>query len=158
MADLKKQQKRLKMARQQLKLADIARREAMAALADAVSNETRSAALADRSRDLIRDYAERDQAQTGQSLRANARFVQRLADIADQADRARKDASDQAVWQVQTLASAETRANRFEERMRDARRDIEAVVERRENADQASMARKLQSKRHEPRWSDKVRK
>ncbi len=135
----------------------------MAALADAVSEEARSNALADRSHDLLHEYAKRiggtAAGSDGASLRGNTSFVGRLAEVAGQADQALKDASDQADWQLQTLAAADTRKSRLEERMAAAQREARAIRETREQASAASspssskggatgaggMARKLQS-------------
>ena len=145
-----KSKRRLNLAGRQLTLAKIARREAMAALADAVTEEARSTALAARSHDLLSEYSRRLSATTGASLRGNAGFVGRLQEVADKADQASKDASKQAQWQVQALAAAETRKTRFEERMASGQREMESIKEAREHASAAGMAggmaRKLQSR------------
>ncbi len=138
--------RRMKLASRQLTLAKIARREAMASLADAVAEESRSAALSQRSRDLLKQYAKRSAAQDGQALRSNAGFVARLQEVADQAGKALNDASDQARWQVQTLAKAENRASRFGEQLDSAQRDLEAIKSARVDAQTGQMARKLHSK------------
>ncbi len=118
----------------------------MAALADAVDEEVRSEGLAVRSRDLLSDYGGRKHAAIGGSIRDDAVFVRRLQEVADQADKARRDASDQAAWQVQSLAAAETRAIRFEESLSRARRVLEETQLRREDSAQISVARKLARK------------
>ncbi len=137
-------------------MAQISRREAMAALADAVSEEVRSSMLAEKSRDLLHDYGGRASGHsasktTGHSLRDNAAFVRRLADIADQAGKANKDARDQAAWQVQSLAQAETKAARLQEKVSAARKAIEDAQLSRLQAETAGMARKLQ---HQSQASD----
>ena len=143
MANSKAERRRFDLARRQLTFAEIARREAMAALADAVNEEERTASLAERSRELLRDYEARADTEYGGSLRDHNRFTQRLQSIAEQADQARNDANDQAQWQVQSLAVAETRARRFDERMQSASREIEAIKEKRAQAQEAALARKL---------------
>lgn len=129
----------------QLTLAKIARRDAMAALADALAEERKSAALAERSRALMREYEARGELPSGSALREHAAFVQSLQGVALQADEASKDAGDQAHWQVQTLAAAETRATRLESRLEAARRELTALQTRREGEASAAMARKLQT-------------
>jgi len=150
MADPQQQKRRLKLAHRQFALAQIARREAMAALADAIDEETRSTALAQRSQKLLNDYDGRAPADDGDGLRDNASFVRRLQEVADHADKARKDASDQAAWQVQSLASAQTRADRFEESLERATRAIEASQAKREHSAMQGVARKLQNNPKKP--------
>lgn len=145
MTSPKQRQRRIKLTQRQLTLAKIARREAMAALADTVKEETRSAALAQRSRNLMAEYAARQVTPTGGSLRESAAFSRGLQEISEQAGQARDDASEQAAWQVQTLAAAETRQARFEEKLSHAKQ-IDAVMRaNRELAYSSGMARKLQS-------------
>lgn len=144
-----KAKRRVQLAARQLTLASIARREAMAALADAVGEEARSSALASRSQELLREYGRKLSGSSGAALRGNASFVGRLQEIASQAEQAHKDAGDQAHWQAQTLAAAESRKTRFEERESSARREIETIREAREQAEEGSaprsgMAHKLQ--------------
>ncbi|MFU7529342.1 hypothetical protein [Qipengyuania sp. ASV99] len=141
--------RRLTLASRQLTLAKIARRDAMAALANAVSEAARSEVLAQRSHELMRDYGGRPASSTGAGLRQESGFVRRLQEVAQQADQARKDTDLQAQWQAQSLAAAETRATRFEERMEAARRDIEARKANRELAHAPVMARKLLSSRRD---------
>lgn len=141
-----KSKRRLKLAGRQLVLAKIARREAMAALADAVGEEVRSSDLAQRSRDFVSEYGRRVDSSNGHSLRDQAVFVRRLQEVSDQASQAFKDANDQAQWQAQTLAAAETRAKRFKERMQSAEREMEAIQTKREHASAAGLAHKLQNK------------
>lgn len=130
----------------QLMLAKIARRDAMTALADALIEESRSAALALRSRALMREYEARGGAPIGAVLRENTAFVQSLQGVAKHAEEASKDASDQAQWQVQTLAAAKTRATRLEEQLEAARRDLQRLQVKRDSENAAAMARKLQNR------------
>lgn len=143
MADPKKQQRRLRLAKRQFALAQIARREAMTALADAAQEEARSAMLAERSRKLLTDYSARAGGDAGHVLRANSAFVRRLADIAEQAGQASKDARDQAEWQVRSLAEAETKASRLKDRLDAAQKAIEAARLSSDHASIAGLAHKL---------------
>ncbi|MEP3422225.1 MAG: hypothetical protein ABJN35_10860 [Erythrobacter sp.] len=148
--DEPKTRRRLRLASRQLALAKVTKREAMAALADAVSEESRSTALAQRSRDLLHDYGKRAAANNAYSLRANAGFVRQLHDVADQAGKAVKDAKEQAQWQVESLAKAETRARRLEEQKDKARTALQAIQLRRETDQLAGMAHKLQNSSNSP--------
>ena len=122
----------------------------MTALAVAVTEEARSSDLAARTRDLLYEYSRRSAnysgEPTGASLRDNAGFVGRLQDVASHAEQARKDATDQAQWHSQSLAAAEIRSARFEERMVAARREMAAIQESRDQTESTAMARKLHSK------------
>lgn len=140
------ERRHLNLASRQLVLAKIARREAMAALADAVSEEARSTNLAERSRALLREYSQRADPVSGDTMRDQAAFVRSLQSISNDADQASKDASDQAKWQTQTLAAAETRASRFEERKQAALRDMDALRSKREAAPQSKMPQKMAHK------------
>ncbi|BDI60111.1 hypothetical protein [Qipengyuania nanhaisediminis] len=114
----------------QLVLARIARREAMAALADAIVKEENSASLAERSAEMIRAYSRRREAQDGEDLRSQSRFLGSLGAIAEDAEAARRDAIDQTRWHVDTLAAAQTRADRLEKRDSQARKARRAEAER----------------------------
>ncbi|MEO0906028.1 MAG: hypothetical protein AAFY07_00750 [Pseudomonadota bacterium] len=140
----------LALARRQLLLAQMARREAMAALADAVTHEGRSAALAVRSAQLVEEYSARPAPHMAQALREQAAFVGSLQTIHEQAGRAHNDARDQSQWQSQALAAAQSRAERMEERSQKAHRALEQAIERRDPPAMGQMARKLQNTPHEP--------
>lgn len=131
-------------------LAQIARLEAMAALAEAIGEEQRTTALAERSRMLLREYSSHPRKDIAVALRDRATFASSLRTIAEQADQARLDARDQAAWHVDTLAAAETRATRIEERREAARRALDAVLEHREQAHAQGVAHKLQSETPTP--------
>jgi len=143
--------KRLKIAKRQLMLAQIARREARLALANAVADEERSAQIHARSRDLLREYAKRavhtDTDAQSHSLQTNLAFVRSLQAIADCAQGAHKDASDQAEWQMRALAAAEIRMNAHETRVGEEKRALDNLRSRREVSpeltDGSNMARKL---------------
>lgn len=140
-----RERRRLALASRQLMLAQIARRAAMGALADAVEEEARSAAVSERSRALLSAYGARGADGDAASFRNHAAFLHSLQAISQKAEQARQDASDQARWQLQTLAAAETRADRLEERREQAQRALRAVLDRREQPLPKGMARKLQS-------------
>lgn len=140
-----RERRRLALASRQLMLAQIARRAAMGALADAVDEEARSTEVSERSRALLRAYGERNAGVDAGALRNHSAFLHSLQGVAQQAEKARRDASDQASWQLRTLAAAETRADRLEERRERARRALQTVIERREQPLSKGMARKLQN-------------
>ena len=133
----------LALVRQQLLLAQVARREAIAALADAGEQEGHSAALSMRSAQLVDEYSARPAPVLAQSLREQAAFIGSLQTIQEQADHAHDDARDQSQWQSQALAAAQSRADRMEERTQKARRALEQVIERRDPPPVAHLARKL---------------
>lgn len=125
-------------------MAEVARREAMGALAQALGEEARTASLSRRSRELLREAGDQSSARDGATLRERAAFANALANLAGQAEQARLDASDQARWQVTALAAAETRAERTGERRSSARRALATVIERREQDHGQRVAHKLQ--------------
>lgn len=137
-----RERRRLKLATQQLTLAKVARREAMAGLADAITEETRSSALASRSQDLMSAYAQPQPGTDVSGLQDRAAFVRSVKAIKDQAEEARRDASDQVEWQARSLAAADTRAGRLEDQASEARREIEALLEKREAQVANGVARK----------------
>lgn len=149
-----REDKRLKIARRQLVLAQIARREARFALANALAEEDRSGKVHTRAQSLLNEYAKRvaagDGVGTSQTLQANLAFVRSLQVMADDAHGAHKDASDQAQWQMRTLAKAETRMETRETRVKEERRALADLQERRdfpaELMSPAGLARKLQNR------------
>lgn len=141
-----KPQRRIRVARLQGMQAQMARREAMSSLADAIKEESRSSQLARRSQDLLAAYRQRMDANVGAGLQHHARFVRSLKRMADQSEKASSDARDQAYWQMQALAAAETRLDRSEDRMKAARKEAEALIEKREHHAVHGLARKLHSK------------
>lgn len=140
-----RERRRLALAKRQALLAQVERREALAALAEAVAEETRNASLAARSRDLLSSYGQRAGMPEASELRTKAAFVRSLQAIADQADQAHADARDQSHWQSRTLAAAQTRADRYADRLLEAKRELRSVLERREQPLAQRMARKLQN-------------
>lgn len=138
-----RERRRLGLATRQALHATIARREAMAALADANEEEQRTAALAERSRDLLREYSARCGHADGATLRDRSAFSASLGSVAAQADHAFLDAREQAAWQISALAAAETRATRLEDRRDSARRALRAALEKRDFGKGEGVARKL---------------
>ncbi|MEO0872373.1 MAG: hypothetical protein AAFY19_10550 [Pseudomonadota bacterium] len=142
---MKREQRRLRLARRQALLADVSQRAAMRSLADALVEEARSDTLAQRSRDLVTAYGGRSQAQDGAGLAEAGRFSAALGSLAHDAEQARADASEQAQWQAQALGEAQTRAQRQAERLDDARAALRDAREKREH--QASAAASTSSAR-----------
>lgn len=145
-----RERKRLKLAQRQLALAVIARREAIAGLAEALSEQERSTQLAQRSRELARHYAVVDGFDLAGELSSARRFSGALDELASDAERAREDATNQAEWQASNLAHADHRKRRMEEFARDAHTDFVRSGERRNQSPAGSMARKLQSMTTKP--------
>ncbi|QFT76709.1 hypothetical protein [Erythrobacter sp. THAF29] len=138
-----RERRRLALVKRQKVLANVARREAMGALAGAIGVEARSAALAEKSKALSRQYRADPGQSEGDEVRALAKFAGALADIAKEADCARVDAGRQAEMRQQALAAAETRIKRLDAREKAARAELEKAIERRAQAANAEMARKL---------------
>lgn len=137
--------RRLTLLRRQSLIADVARKQALRGLAEALETEARSHALAERSRMLVAASAPGAGATTGAALQARGVFTAGLARIAVSAGDAARDAARQRVWQTESLTRAETRAKRLEEMTGDARKALEAALERREAARAMPLARKLHS-------------
>ena len=144
MARQMREARHLALARRQLLIAQMARREAIGALANAIEQEGRSAALAARSAQLVTEYGARPTPVLAQLLREQAAFVGSLEVIRKEAKDAHEDACDQSQWQSQALAAAQSRADRMEERTQKARRALEQANERRDPPASVQMARKLQ--------------
>ena len=144
-----RERRRVALIARQLMLARHARREAMGVLAEALSEERRSADLSARSVALASEYGAVRRVETAIDLQTNTSFAASLAQLAQQAEQARQDASDQVRWQAQALARAEHRKSALEERAKDAWRALEAVDERREQDAALAVARKLQSSSHD---------
>lgn len=151
-----REKKRLKLAKRQLMLAQIARREARFALANAIGEEERSGKIHARANALLSEYEKRlcapDQASHSHILQANLTFVRSLQSMADDAGQAHRDAKDQSQWQMQSLARQESRLDNAQERFGQERRAMESLREKREVPHEPSrkstsktiMARKLQ--------------
>jgi len=146
---VKRERRKLALAQRQLLMARLSEREAMRALAGALGEEDRSAALEERSRDLAQDYSVRafmaDTAPLADEIATNARFTASLSTLAGQAGKARADAADQVRWQSDALGAAKTKVQRLEERERTARVGFQQAKAARE-AVRDTMARKLHSK------------
>lgn len=140
-----KEKRRFVLAKRQVMLARMARRTAMSALADALTEEARSAEIAGRSRELLSHHGQRSGADLGQTLIVHAAFTHSLHDIANKAEQSRSDASEQARWQRDALAAAETRLSLSEEKAASALKQVDAAKERRDAAATIGLARNLQS-------------
>ncbi|WP_379922684.1 hypothetical protein [Erythrobacter sp. R86502] len=143
---MQREARRLLLLRRQSLIADVARKQALRALAEALDTEARSAALAARSRGLVNASGARLGDTTGAALRARADFTAGLSHVAVQAGEAARDAARQRIWQAETLTRAETRARRLSERVDEARAALAAAKAQREAARELPLARKLQSR------------
>ncbi|MEM9311600.1 MAG: hypothetical protein AAGA34_09140 [Pseudomonadota bacterium] len=128
---MKREARRLSLARRQTLLAEVSHRAAMLSLANALAEEARSQTLAERSRDLVRAYGGRSQANDGEALSQTGRFAAALGSLAHDAEQARADASQQATWHVEALGQAQTKARRQSERLEEARAAYQDAKERR---------------------------
>ncbi|MFL0671389.1 MAG: hypothetical protein ACJLS3_08200 [Erythrobacter sp.] len=146
-----KEQRRLALVRLQAMMAGMARREAMRALADALDEERRRHALAQRSAALLAEAAGgRAGAAMGDDLARRTRFAAGVARIAGDAAAARGDALRQAEWQASQLAAAEARARRLAELEIAAASALAQAQEQRAAQLGAAMARKLQRRSDAP--------
>lgn len=140
------ERRRLALVRLQAKIARMARREAMRGLAEALDEERRRTALAQRSEALLASAGARAGTASGEELARRTRFAGGIARIARDAAAARGDALRQAEWQAGQLGAAEARARRLAELEIDAASALAAARERHAAALPAAMARKLQSR------------
>lgn len=138
--------RRAKLMQLQLRLAGIARREALAELSRAAEYEARTAALAGRSRAMADDYRQPPAIAGGGALSDRGAFVAALEEVAGDAERANRKAMDAARREMQALAASENREKRLGERLGEARRILRETAERREQGDEPVMARGLQGK------------
>ncbi len=129
---MKREQRRLRLARRQNLIAQVGQRSAMRALADALSEEARSDALAKRSLDLARHYGEASEVRDGADLTHKGQFAAALGTLKAQAEQARADAAQQAQWQADALGQASTRADRQRERVEAAYAELQAAKAQRE--------------------------
>ena len=139
--------RRLSLLERQRMIAEVARKQALVSLAEAMEAEARSHALAERSRRLVAAAAPVPGVTSGAALQGRAAFTAGLAQLAAQAGDSARDARRQSAWARETLAQAEARARRLAELTTDARRALAAARERREAARAMPLARKLQSQR-----------
>lgn len=144
-----RERRRLDLVRRQLLLTGIARKSEMGALAGAVREEARSAALAERSRTLSAQYRVMRLSLEGFEFASRARFADALAGIGAEAERSREQAGQQAARWQESLASIENRLKRLGERELAARRELETILERRRAEGGGHLARKLLKSEHE---------
>lgn len=136
--------RRLALLKRQALIAEVARKQALRGLAEALEAEAKSGALAARSLRLVAASAPGRGATTGAALAARSGFTAGLAQLARQAEAAANDAALQRAWQSDALAHAETRARRLAEMTADARTALAAARARREAQREMPLARKLQ--------------
>lgn len=143
-----REERRLALLRRQHLIAEVARKQALRGLAEALDTETRHAALAQRARALVTASAPAPGVTTGAAMRARAGFAAGLGEVARHAADAARDAARQSAWQRDTLVQAEARARRLAERTDEARKTLAAAKARREAARAPTpvLARKLHSR------------
>ncbi len=127
----------------QATLAKIARQETMISLAGTLDEESKSAALAKRSRDLASDYGQRPVTGLAADLYQLSTIARGLAILAKDAESARKDARAQADWQIGELARTEDRLKRLEQRAKQAQQALKQASSARDEPVESRMARKL---------------
>lgn len=138
--------RRLALIQRQSMIAEVARKQALRGLSEAMEAEARSHTLAARSRALVGSSAPAPGDTTGAALQGRAAFTASLAQLATTARDAARDAARQSEWQTETLARIERRAKRLAERQAEACAALDAAKARREAAHEFSaMARKLHS-------------
>jgi hypothetical protein len=138
--------RRLALLRRQSLIAEVARKQALRGLAEALDAEARHHALAARSRSLVAASAPGTGVTTGAALQARAGFTAGLAQLAANAADAARDAARQRAWQTDSLSRAETRTKRLAERTDEARAALAAAKARAEAARDLPLARKLHSR------------
>lgn len=138
--------RRLALLKRQSLIAEVARKQALRALAEALEAEARGQALAVRSLRLVAASAAREGATSGAALAQRAAFTAGLAQLAANAGDAARDAARQREWQSEALARTETRAKRLAEMGAEARTALAAAHERRAAAREMPLARKLHSR------------
>lgn len=138
--------RRLALLKRQSLIAEVARKQALRALAEALEAEARGQALAARSLRLVAASAAREGETTGAALALRAAFTAGLAQLATNAGDAARDAARQREWQADALARTETRAKRLAEMSAEALRALSAAQERRAAAREVPLARKLLSR------------
>lgn len=138
--------RRLALLQRQTLIAEVARKQALRGLAEALETEARHHAFAARTGRLVALAAPRDGGTTGAALQARAAFTAGLAQVALQAGEAANDAARQRAWQSDALAQADTRARRLADMTQGARAALAAAKDRAEAARELPLARKLHSR------------
>lgn len=128
--------RRLKIAKRQKMLAQIAQREARFALAGALAEEDRSGQISERARTLLHEYERRivgaPSDSHSQTLQSNLAFVRTLQTMVENAQEAHNDTRDQTHWQMQTLARAEARLSAHKTRTSEEQRALDNLRARRD--------------------------
>lgn len=138
--------RRLALLRRQSLIAEVARKQAIKVLAEAMEAEAHCHALAERARALVAASAPGLGTTSGAALTGRAGFVAGLAQLARHAGEGAADAARQRAWAAETFAGKDARARRLADLEADARAALEAVQERREANRALPLARKLQSR------------
>jgi hypothetical protein len=138
--------RRLTLLRRQSLIAEVARKQALRGLAEALEAEARHDALAQRSRLLVAASQPGSGPTTGAALQARSGFTAGLSQIAAHAGDAARDAARQRAWATDSLTRAQTRAKRLAEMTSNARAALTAAQERAEAQRELPLARKLQSR------------
>jgi hypothetical protein len=139
------ERRRLGLVRMQAMIAGLARREALRGLAEALDEERRRSALADRAGRLLAGSGARPGTALGEDITRASRFAAGVGRIAREAVAARNDARCEAAWQARLLATAEARSRRLAELEAAAESALCKARDRRAAPLPAAMARKLQS-------------
>ncbi len=145
--------KKIKLLERQKRVAVIARREALSALADAQMSETQSLDLARRSRALAARSGVSQRGTIGADLHDRTRFAASLAGIAKHAQRASGQSAQERDNAALSLAVQEQRLERIDEHLSEAKREANLQAALRDNPDGAMMARKLLSHSQSPSHS-----
>ena len=138
------ERRRLGLVRMQAMIAGLARREAMRGLAEALDEERRRSALADRAARLLAGSGARTGTALGEDIARASRFGAGIGRIARDAAEAQSDARRQAAWQARQLATAEARTRRLAELEAAAASALCKARDRHAAPLPAAMARKLQ--------------
>jgi len=138
-----RERRRVALASRQVLLARVARREALAALADAAGEEARTARLTARSRALATEYRRTGDMHDGGALRERTNFAGALEKLARNAEQAGEAAGVQVERQAKALNRAETREKRLAERLEGERRVLREIEDRREAPVPQQLARGL---------------
>lgn len=137
-----RERRRLELTHKQLLLAGIARREALGTMAEALRDEGQSAALAERTRMIADDYADKTAIPDGSSLTMISRFTGALQAIATDAERAGDAARERAKMQSGVVSASQERLRKLQDRASQDHSKLLAAQELRADP-HSQMARKL---------------
>lgn len=138
-----RERRKLALAKHQLLIAKIAKREAMSALARSLDEEQTSAQLADKSRELAKGYQAEIRDADIEDFAARSKFASHLTDLVRDAGRARADAQEQAQYHREALRQSEAREDHLKEFAQVAKRDLDRRLEARASTGDRKLARRL---------------